>query len=653
MASISPVLEILKASSNPCADDVLVEGLTNAEPAFQQQLVETILERKRKDGLVGLVGVFHQLPSKLQNAVLDRQDALFGVLRLCVKSRDAQTRQNALEIIGRTGSYRLAYLLSLALHDSHLNNRERAAQILRMLADRYFRQERVTLQVLRSGPLSGSEQSSVQAYSLARLAEERSYLISAITEAVNNYDVHKRVEIAELVLWFAQYLSGTLWKTIGNRRSGCSRAILDLIEGTRDPRVAPFLYQALGHQDLRPTATRLLTNHRDDAFMEAFVRHSFLVADAKVRRGVASIRLLSWLGRGSRSVLELEPELYPRAVSLVLATGMPVERKVAVLRDMLLSGRSDAQWAALWGLIDIDHEMSTQLIRTVARWEDEEMAAVAIREMMRRCPEDLTSLMADQIGSDSASLRAMADEQISEFGFEHYWMDFDAMPEEDRFTLGKALVQRSPDVLPSLRSKLNSNRPSDRLRAVQIVSVLDIARDLDEDIYRIAYDADNYVRASVVSLLSELPGPTSERILLNALNDTDDRVQANAIESLEALRLADHTQQIRELLNSQDNRVRANAVKALLSVQSREAGVILLEMLHDADPNRRVSALWVVESLKLMTLAARVLKLAKFDPDDAVRRRALRAVSVLHHALKDQGADEGAGQTASVGEVAS
>ncbi len=602
--------------------------------------------------MVGLVGKFHLLETKLQNLILDRQDALFGVLRLCVKSRDARTRANALEVIGRTASYRLAYLLSLGLHDLNLDNRGRAAEILRMLADRYFRQESVTLQVLRSGPLAGAEQASVQAYSLARLAEERSYLISAITEAVNNYDVHKRPEVAELVLWFAQYLSGTLWKAIANRRSGCGRAIMDLIESTRDPRLAPFIYQALGHQDLRPTASRLITNQTDDAFMAAFIRHAFLVADPKVRRGMAAIRILNWLGRGSRGILELEPCLYPRAVSFILATNMAVERKVAVLRDMLLSGRSEAHWAALWGLIEIDDDMSTQLIRTVARWDDDGLAAVAIREMMRRCPEDLTSLMADQIGSDSASLRAMADEQISEFGFEHYWHDFDMMSEDDRQALGKALLQAGVDVLPSLRTKLASNRPADRLRALQVIGTLDIARHLEEDIYRIAYDPDHYVRASVTSLLSELPGPTAERILLNALNDQDDRVQANAIESLESLRLADHSEQVREHLRSGDNRVRANAVKALLSVQSREAGVILLEMLQDADPNRRASALWVVEALKLMTLAARVLRLAKFDPDDAVRRRALRAVNVLNAALKDKPSGDRRGEPAAAEEVA-
>ena len=165
MTANLPVLEILQASENPCADEVLVEGLARAEPVYREAIVEALLARCSKTGLCGLVTHFDQLVPKLQTRVLEQAEGLFSALRSSIKSKDLQTRQNALELIRRTGSYRLAYLLSLALHDSSAAIRQRAAEVLRELADRYFRQEKITLEVLATGPFSGAEQASVPAFS--------------------------------------------------------------------------------------------------------------------------------------------------------------------------------------------------------------------------------------------------------------------------------------------------------------------------------------------------------------------------------------------------------------------------------------------------------------------------------------------------------
>jgi hypothetical protein len=271
MSLNTQVLEILQVSENAYADDALVEGLARTDPACHQAIVDVVLGRNGTTGLVGLITHYHQLDTKLQNRVREQSDQLFGVLRRCVKARETQTRHNAIDLVGRIGSYRSAYLLPLALHDRSADIRQRAAEILRELADRYFRQERITLEVLASEPADEGEQFTVQAYSLARLAEERSYLVSAIDEAVNGYEVHRRAEVAETVVWFAEHLSDTLWRAIASRLSSCGRAIAELIQTATDPRIVPFVYQAFTHQDLRAAAIRVVSEQRNEAFMREFV----------------------------------------------------------------------------------------------------------------------------------------------------------------------------------------------------------------------------------------------------------------------------------------------------------------------------------------------------------------------------------------------
>jgi len=628
------VLNILRASDNPAADNALVDALGRVSPQDRQPLLEALLSRKNEDGLVGLVEQFHRLDEKLQGMILDYSPLLFPVLKRCVKHPNKQTRLNTIELVHRIGNCRLAYLLSSALHDSRAGVRQRAAEVLRLLGDRYFHQEKVTLEVLAKEYTSTVEQLSVQSYSLARLAEERSYLLSAVGEALTNYEVHYRPETAELGMWFAHHIDDRLWRAVSNGQTRCGQAVQNLLRSHKDPRIVPFLYEALICRDLRSAALQAVSGQRDDVVMIEFVRWAFLLADTRIRRALSGIHQLAWLERGAHPLLRLSPELYPRVVDLVLATNLPLEQKVGIFRDLLLRGPPEGRQEALWGLVAIDDEMSTQILRIVIQWDDPDLAGIALREVLRRHPEDLSSVMAEQVTSDSTAIREMASQHVSEYGFEQYWRNYDVLDEGDRHRIGSALLKTDPDFVVQIRRKLTASSAKDRLRALQIINVLEIAADLKQEIYRITHDSDGFVRSAAMTALGQLPGPTSERLLLDALTDPDDRVQANSIESLERLHAVNRMAQIRERLYSDDNRVKAHAVKAAIRFQAKEAMSILAEMLEHPEPAHRASGLWVVESLELMSLSAQIIRMARNDPDPQVRRRALRAIGTLQGAFR-------------------
>lgn len=634
MSASLPVIAILQASENAAADDALVEGLAAVRPADQKPILDALLARKRERGLAGVVAHFHNLDANLRQEVLDHVSVFFPVLRRVIKAPEEQARLNAVELVGRAGSYRLAYLLGLALHDVRPLVRQRAAAVLRSLADRYFRQEKVTLKVL------GAEQgrpdmASVQSFSLARLAEERGYLIAAIGEALTGFEVHQRPEVVETAIWFAAHINERLLSAVANTRSHCGRAVIECMQSTTDPRMVPFAYEALTYRDLRAAVANGIANQRNDAYMTEFVRWAFLTADQRIRRGLAAVRKLAWLDQGIRPIVALPDELYPRAVDLLLAISLPMEQRVSYLRDMLYDGKPEAQRAALWGLISIDDEVSTQVIRTVVHWEDRNLAAIAWREVKRRHPEDTHEPSGGESDDGSPAAEGTVLSPAVRITFERYWNQFDLLEEEDRYRLGRVLVSEDRDLLSQLRQKLVSTAPRERLRGLQVVGLLEIASDLDRELYRLARDPDDYVRSLAVAVLSQIPGPTSERVLLEALIDPNERVQANAIESLEHLRAVNRIRQIRERLSSRDNRVRANAIKAALTFQCREAVEALMEMLEHEMSTHRLSALWVAESLRLMSLSAKIIRMAKSDPDVKVRRRALQAISVFQTALKE------------------
>jgi HEAT repeat protein len=171
--------------------------------------------------------------------------------------------------------------------------------------------------------------------------------------------------------------------------------------------------------------------------------------------------------------------------------------------------------------------------------------------------------------------------------------------------------------------------PIERCRAVRVAKVLGLLSEVAEEVYQLAHDGEAVVRSTAVGALTELPGATTTRILRAAVNDPDARVQANAIEALDRLNVDDRLPYIRAKLSSSHGRVRANAVRALLRVELREAGEVLLDMLDDSSQAHRLSALWVIERMRLRSVLQRISELSRGDPDERVRRRAQRVFREL------------------------
>ena len=179
------------------------------------------------------------------------------------------------------------------------------------------------------------------------------------------------------------------------------------------------------------------------------------------------------------------------------------------------------------------------------------------------------------------------------------------------------------------RSKLAAGDARFRCRALTLVGELGLVTELAEQVYHLAHDSDVSVRREAVALLGQLPGHTTERILRAAVDDPDQRVQANAIESADRIDIPNRKEWTGKKLDSDNSRVRANAVKSLLPMELRKAGETLIDMLADSSNAHRLSALWVVERLKLNALLHRIEDISRDDPDPHIREQAKRVLQEL------------------------
>ena len=213
--------------------------------------------------------------------------------------------------------------------------------------------------------------------------------------------------------------------------------------------------------------------------------------------------------------------------------------------------------------------------------------------------------------------------------FSAFWERFESDDSNELTPLRGQLLSYKAALPALLRARLAFGDPAERRRTLRMVADLGVTKELTETVYRSAHDTDPSVRGCAISILGNMPGPTSVRILRQAVNDPDERVQATAIEVLDRMDWSERAPVTRPKLRSPHNRVRANAIKSLLRMEISEAGDALLDMLEDSSGSHRLSAIWVVERVGLKSLAPRMTMLSRDDPDERVRRRAASAIQSL------------------------
>ncbi|UCG17200.1 MAG: HEAT repeat domain-containing protein [Phycisphaerales bacterium] len=593
-----PVYAVLARSCNLAADRALVTALPDLSPEDRETALDTLVRRERGQGLAAVVARFPSFDAALQALVLARADRLSAGVRAAIDSGNIDTRTAAVELIRRSGSSKLAYLLAGALSQRCPRTRMRAGNALQQLVAEHLRQRDVT-----------------PADPAAR--RERRQLAMAIRQALACWEAHFRTEVITAAMWLAEELEDVIVHRAGQPRSKLGRAFDELLRGGYDRHTTGYLLRALRSPILRGKAARWIGACADDTFMLALLDELWVTADPRMCKALSWIRRLAWLEDGIRPLLELDARRSEAAAALVGGVGITNDAKVGLLQTMVTAGRPALRRAAMWQLVGNRSPEAVAALRCLAKRGQRALARVADRELKRRSRADLVT-------SPSASARGTESDRSVVSTFDAYWTRFDRLDDARRAEFGRRLRAALPDFDRQVRTRLASSDPADRVRSVQLVRAVGMADEADNHLYGLAHDADPLVRSVAMRALEALDNPAARRILRNALRDSDERVQANAIEALDALEASEFHDDIKDKLGAPSARVRASAVKLLLKLQRREAVDALLAMLDAAPRADRLGAVWVVERLRLQSLTDRLAELARVDPDPQVRRRAAR-----------------------------
>ncbi len=623
------ILEFLRHVDEPAADQALGAAIPHVDPYLQIELVDMLLRRNRREGLFLLPELFDQVNETAQARIIAGSSKLFSALRTTIRSPNTQTRHNSLHIIRRGSNPRLAYLAAVAIRDGAARIRADAALTLRDMAEQHLSSHAQTTAILLGEEEPDGRLAATIVATVQMLNEERRYLLSALREALCSFESHHRPEVVEAAILFADELEDVLFPSGALARGKLTHSMVESIGDHLLPHHAPYVYISLGYPEFRRRIVSLLASCRDIEFFIEFIRCHWLMRDPKIRKHLGAIRTIEWLGDGFEPAFTLPPEIAAMTPSWLVSLGVSVDQKVAVLSNFLMIDAPDANRAAVWALTQIDTPSSTLALQSALEHEVASVREIAEREIQFRSLGTTRSTQRPRSDRPTEWSRLLESAGITE-DFEDLWQNFERIASDQTRTAGQLAEQYIPGFSIRVRTRLVDPNAVERVRAVRLVVSLQLSSRFSREIYNLCNDSVIEVRAAAIRALGQIGDLTSRRILERAVVQEAPAVQARAVEALGQLGNLGNTAPLMPLLDSEDATVRAATVRLLLRKQIPRAASALVAMLQDGRIGHRCNALWIVDQLRLTTMAARVQDLAISDPEPRIARTAQQVLRRLH-----------------------
>lgn len=598
----------------PAADQTLGFALISEQNELVPVLACTLLNRGSDEAIEYVIRAYHKLDAQIQQNLIERCPGISAALRVVSKDQGVQARNNVISIISAANHPKLAYILSYMLHDEVPALRTSAAEAFKTMALCLVTQSETPKRRDRKG---------------ADTNDDLNQFLVTLDSSLETFVHHLRTEVVEAAMYFGPLLPKPIWNKFTGERSRVGRTAVEILQRDSNVNFAGFAFRALSCPELGKAVIKIIAAGCNGDFFRRWLSFSWYRYDQNVRKNLARIsKEFSWLAGGLHPLLETPPDLQLKFIDILMLTAIPAQEKQEILSALMMAHDPQVQEHVVHTLTNADlPDVQKLLERAISLEPATRFSARAARMAHRHLIRINSSNRAHPV------LPIMLDAKQTQPGIEQYfdqlWFAFDRLDPSTARAAIERLVRLDEYFIDHTQEKIASPDPEDRMRVLALIRLGRLPERFAEDIYRLCNDIDPMVRSFAVRLLADIPGPATEKKLIEALDDDDQRVQANAIEALEKFNPPDIMEILEPKLESSNNRIRANAIKAILKPQFTLALRVLSSMLDHPDPTFRRSALWAVIKTTPLHLGAKIDKLAREDPDPDVKAIAQQAMKAL------------------------
>ena len=604
-------------------DQALAAALPTVGPKELAPLAQLLLSRGDAGATASLIEHFPKLPEDLQSQLISRINDLHGACREAARKRGSAGPKVVIDLVRRTRSFKLVYLIAEQLRTGPVELRRAAAACLLELTEYVSAQREFAQEAGLTSDVEGLE--DVQ---------------SAVEEGLLLYRHHHQPEI---LLAFAMLLPGPCEKAmvaLRDARQPAVEGLRQLILDAHEPAIIRHTLRWLTVVTLQPVVTSVLSRLCRAGKLAMILEQGELLELASVKQSLSRLSNPDSLlptDEDIASMVATQAKWLPLWI-----TSLPLDQGtcVAQLARLIASPHTAMRLAALNALINmpskarsISIEIEEALHDAVATFcfdVDAQIAELATRHLMSIAWSGLHRLLL-KLNQASAheSLRTLAADVMLPLGFGGLWRKWPKLDPHQRLSSAKALIKLNDRFYDLMGKRLSSDDVAIQLRALDMIVSLNQGPIFEDALLELAQSDDDKIAASAVRALASVTSHAATQALEAALSHAATRVRANAIEALDLQRISQSIALLRTMATSEENRPRANAIAQLLRAGDAQAPSQMRSMLSDAQPMHRISALWAAQREGRLDVVGDVAEMVISDRDAQVRQRAAKTLKQL------------------------
>ncbi len=527
---LKKTFEVLAATGNEAAVDVLVPALDSQHVAIQEHALRALLDRWSALGQREILRRWSSLHERLKQIIAERPGRIHDALRESLLSGQAEACAVACDAILWTKDYDLLPTLLTAAEDRTNLQADQAARTLLALAEALYEE--------LAGPRDYRVRRDPQIV--------RQHVLASLEASVGRYDHHRRSEILEAFLLLSSRDNASLKAILLNPHERCYLPLLDALATCARPGVMRLML-AMIEDPYAPLAALNAAAHRtDEPFLRHFLKKIGAEPSASIQANLRRMERIPWLQSDLRPLLLLSEAEQQTAVTVARLSGLKRQQVFDVVKFLLRNGNLGGRRAASEALAEFSGVEANQLaLDALADPDPQVQVNILVQLRERGIPGAMTRLL-ELVDTPHLVVQQAVRQCLSEFTFQRFLAAFDMLAPHVRVSTGALVRKVDPQTIAQLEQELASQGRTRRLRALQIAQCLRAEREVEAQLIELLADEDPFVRIETAHLLVACDSTPARQALRGALLDRHAAVKEAAERSLRALSSANPTQRSRD-----------------------------------------------------------------------------------------------------------
>lgn len=520
-AALKKTFDVLAATANPAAVDLLIVALGMADEGIRTQSLTSLLKKPAARGHLEVIRRLPELTGDMR-ALLEKHAGPMGrAVRQALTQNDAELRGNALEIARWLQDVSQIPLLVHLLEDSGIQERGMTGAVLLDLVNRLYEQ-------MRRSPVAGETQ---------RLREQS---LAALEIACVRFDAHQAVEIVEGAIILCGADGPLLRKIFHETSQLCRDCAAETLFRSIHPGVMSVIVDSMAQNFPMREVIAAFEGRDDPEFIAHLLSSWPHKLTANQQKNFREISTILWLDAERLCLETISPGLHRQLIAFLLHTGVPLDRKLDVLEWMVRFGSPEGRQAATDVLVDLednDHKV-TEVILEGLESDAPDVQAWATHQLRSRHVPDAFRLLIERLDSPLPEVRAAAQAELGDFNILRVLEMYEQLDRTMCEAIGRLVLKIDPQTPIRLRHEMLHAIRRKRIRAARGALALRLHHDVADALHEMTLDSDNLVRRTAAEVLGQVGTPAAMARLRELLRDVSPRVRevsAAALRDLEHL----------------------------------------------------------------------------------------------------------------------